>query len=157
VRTWLLLLALGVVVAGLVLFVLARQQPAPVTVAARDAAGAPVVPPPPPVPVVVHADAAVDAPPGHPPELETLRSTGSASEPWTGQATNLLHGFDPAARVECYIAGCAATITFESDDAYEQAVETVRTDETWTGGKQWLSPERSGNRITAVLILYRPD
>lgn len=153
-RIWLLVLALAVAVAGIVLFVLAREQPAPVTIAVRDAAAAPVVHTP-NAPIVRHPDAAPDAAPER--ELETLRSSGSGSEPWVPQATNLLRGFDPAARVECYVAGCAATITFDSEDAYEHAVEVIRTDETWTGGKQWVSPERAGGKITAVLILYRPD
>jgi len=158
VRTWLLILALGVTAAGVVLFVLARESPVQVAVAPRDAAPLPVGSPVHEnAPVAVRADAAADAPPGHPPELETLRSSGSDIEAWSGQATNLLRGFDPEARVECYVAGCAATLAFDSDDAYERAVETVRTDETWTGGKKWLSPERTGDRITAVLILYRPD
>lgn len=163
-RTWLLVLALGVTAAGVVLFVLARSAPEQVAVAARDAAlASPPAPAPAPTrddaaPLAVHADAAVDAPPDHPPELETLRSSGSASEVWIHQATNLLRGFDSTARVECYVAGCAAKIAFDDDDAYERAVETIRTDETWTGGKKWLSPERApGGKITAVLILYRPD
>jgi hypothetical protein len=157
VRTWLLVLALAVAVAGVVLFVLAREEPARVTVAAHDAAATPVAQQA-AAPVAVRADAAIDAPaPGPPAELETLRSSGSASEPWIGQATNLLRGFDPAARVECYVAGCAAAIAFDSDDLYQQALETIRTDETWTGGKSWLPPERIDGKITAVLILYRPD
>jgi hypothetical protein len=154
VRTWLLVLALAVAAAGIVLFVLAREQPAQVAVAAHDASPAPVEHETHPA-IVTRSDAAADAPPEH--ELETLRSSGSGSEPWVPQATTLLRGFDPQARVECYVAGCAATITFDSEDAYEHAVEVVRTDETWTGGKQWVSPERAGGKITAVLILYRPD
>lgn len=144
--------------AGVVLFVLARQEPAAVTVAAapHDAAVAPI---PHNVPIAPRAVDAmtVDAADGPAPELETLRSSGSASEIWVHQATNLLRGFDPAARVECYVAGCAATLAFDDDDAWEHAVEVIRTDETWTGGKKWLSPERAGGKITAVLILYRPD
>jgi hypothetical protein len=154
VRIWLVVLALAVAAAGVALFVLAREQPAQVTVIVHDAAPIAVAHEP-DRPIVRHSDAAADAPPEH--ELETLRSSGPGAEPWVPQATTLLRGFDPAARVECYVAGCAATITFDSEDAYEHAVEVIRTDETWTGGKQWVSPERAGGKITAVLILYRPD
>jgi len=159
VRIWLAVLALAVVAAGIVLFVLAREQPAAVAVAPHDAARpvatAPVVAPV--APVAVAHDAAIDAPPAPAAELETLRSSGSASETWVPQAATLLHGFDPAAKVECYVAGCAAALTFDSNAAYDEAVETIRTDETWRGGKKWLSAERGGGKITAVLILYRPD
>jgi hypothetical protein len=150
VRTWLLVLAVAVAAAGVALFVLAREKPAEVTVIVHDAAPIPVAHEP-DSPIVRHPDAS----PEH--ELEILRSSGTGSEPWVPQATTLLRGFDPAARVECYVAGCAATITFDSEDAYEHAVDVIRTDETWTGGKQWVSPERAGGKITAVLILYRPD
>ncbi len=158
-RIWLLVLALAVAAAGIVLFVLAREQPAPVTMAPPPPRDAPA---PRPTPVAIDAkvtppvDAAViDAAPAA--ELETLRSSGAGHEAWVPQAGNLLRGFDPTANVECYVAGCAALITFDSDDAYEHAVQVTREDQTWTGGKKWLSPTRVGTKITAVLILYRPD
>ena len=158
-RIWLAVLAVVVAVAGVVLYVLAREQAAPVAVAPRDAApvAVSVTRGDAAVAAVTAADAAADAAPGRAAALETLRASGSASEVWAPQAANLLHGFDPAAKVECYVAGCGATLTFDSQDAYEHAVELVRTDETWTGGKKWADPVREGGRISAVLILYRPD
>jgi hypothetical protein len=159
VRTWLLILAVAVTAAGVVLFVLARQEPAAIVVAPRDATVvAPPSPAPPPAPRFTAAPAPIDAPPGPAPELATLRSSGTSTEVWIPQAKNLLRGFDPHAEVECYVAGCAATLAFDSDDAYQHAVEVIAADQTWTGGKKWLSPVRSpGGTITAVLILYRPD
>ncbi len=159
-RTWLVVLALAVTAAGIGLFVLSHERPAEVAVAPRDAAPAVIVPSHDAAPVVaatVRDAVVVDAPAASPPELETLRSTGSATETWVVQAATLLHGFDPAAKVECYVAGCAAALAFDSNEAYDQAVETIRTDETWRGGKKWLSAVRGGGKITAVLILYRPD
>jgi hypothetical protein len=156
VRIWLVVLALAVAVAGIVLYVQAHEPPiavAPPPLAQPPTAMAMTIDAS--VRVVADAMVPVDAAPEA--SLETLRSSGPSSEVWVHQATNLLRGFDPHTKVECYVAGCSAALSFDSEEAYQQAFEVVRVDETWTGGKKWLPPERQAGRVTAVLILYRPD
>ena len=97
--------------------------------------------------------------------LDTLKSSGSGTEAWDDQARSLLaslgQGDTVATYAGCYIAGCAATVQFPSRDAYDRIVDDVARGSAfhvWTGGKKWSPLETdSDGRLTAVLVLYRPD
>jgi hypothetical protein len=136
--------------------------PAPVRVAVPAPAPAPA---PAPVPVPAPAPAPVPAPASTPAILTTLQSTGSGTERWNDQARALLaslaQGDIVATYAGCYVAGCAATVTFPSRDAYDRLVDDVARGSAfhaWTGGKKWSPLESdSDGRLTAVLVLYRPD
>jgi hypothetical protein len=159
-RIWLGIGALVILTAAIALYVLARR-PATTAVAVTVAA-------PHDAPVARPIDAAVDAAgvashvtvpaiDATVPELEALRASGVAAEVWAQQGSDFLRALDPHCEVACYVAGCGATLTFDSEDAYQRAVDTVAADRTWTGGKKWSTPVRAAGTITVALILYRPD
>jgi hypothetical protein len=94
--------------------------------------------------------------------LALLRNSGPGKESWNGQANAI---FDLVAesgarlRSDCFVAGCAATFSFPSEDAYQaSAARLVQTSEYrgWTGGKE-LVADRVGEHVTVTVLLYRPD
>jgi hypothetical protein len=97
--------------------------------------------------------------------VDGLRNSGSGRESWDDQARTLL-GSLAAADAEvtwggCFVAGCTATIVFASREAYDHAIDDVARGSAfhaWTGGKKWSAPEIGDDgRLTAALVLYRPD
>jgi hypothetical protein len=97
--------------------------------------------------------------------LAELRDSGPGNETWVGRATTLLEqvskrsaGMTPEG---CYIAGCAGTFVFPSVNDYERAVAAIidlPDYRSWTGGKQWTTPEHAPDgRVVVGLLLYRPD
>ncbi len=61
----------------------------------------------------------------------------------------------------CYMAGCIATITYPSRDAYERALVELGSSAAyaaWTGAKQVTPPEiRSDGSVVVAVALLRPD
>ena len=97
--------------------------------------------------------------------MSNLKNSGSGKEPWDDQARALFNTLaqndTEATYIGCYVAGCGATVSFPTRDAYDRAVDDVGRGSAfhaWTGGKKWSAPEvGSDGRVTAALILYRPD
>jgi len=112
-----------------------------------------------------HGPSAIDHGPDRAELLSSLKSSGSAHEPWDDQARTLLNGLASDDAVVtfngCYTAGCGATVIFPTRDAYDRIADDVARGSAfraWTGGKKWSAPEATDDgRIAAVLILYRPD
>lgn len=131
-----------VVAIGLVgLLVLSRKPPPPPTIVrtsdaaiVQDAHTVPIQPP-------ALQDAPVVRTPDDSPQLQAVRSSGIADEPWSVDAAALVAKLAPNATTTCYVAGCIV-------EHAEQAQAAFAADTTWTGGKQWIG---------ATLILYRPD
>jgi hypothetical protein len=159
----------AVVLLGLAigLVVLTRPHPtSPVVVARADAAAAnPIAPPPPALP-------STDA--GAPPstaraERELLLSKIidhlGGHEGWNEQGTDLLRAFGRGAvatsDLNCYMAGCIATFTFASEDAFHATYDEVTTSPryaAWTGGKRVTAPELlPDGRVIVAVALERPD
>lgn len=97
-------------------------------------------------------------------EIEILQHSGPADESWSGQAGRVFDATQPFAAVSaagCYVAGCAATLTFGSERAYREGlgqIEALAGYRGWTGGKKLTSAEvRSDGSIVVGLFLFRPD
>ncbi|MEP6861951.1 MAG: hypothetical protein ABJE66_15110 [Deltaproteobacteria bacterium] len=155
------LAVVAVAVAGgaILLYVLATRPP-PTPVRRTSAAPTPLV--------VVHVetpDAAIaTARAEREAALETLRRSGPADETWSSQAGAVIDSVKPAATVSdvgCYVVGCGATLTFDSDRTYRDALAQLASSapyRAWTGGKQLTSPEvQSDGHVVVELLLFRPD
>ena len=97
--------------------------------------------------------------------LAKVRNSGSGHEGWDDQAseifTTAVGDSGTVVESECFIAGCAATLSFPSRAAYEHEIDSLeesRQYRAWTGGKVLTLPElrRDGSEVLA-LVLYRPD
>src|SRR3569623_2155949 len=123
--------ALVVATGRVVLLILSRNVPQPPTVV-RTLDGATVqdahiaMPPPPAVqdaPVVRTLDDS--------PQLQAVRSSGIADEPWSVDAAALVAKLAPDATPPCYVAGCIVEHAAQAQSAFA-------ADTTLTGGKQWI-------------------
>ena len=137
-----------IVAAALVgLVVLSRDSPqpaaAPPSASVHDAMWVQDAPSVTVTPPALH-DAAQDAP-AEAPQIVAVRSSGTATEPWVGDAAALASKLAPGATTRCFVAGCIVEVPVANVEAAQRA---FAADTTWTGGKQWLG---------ATLILYRPD
>jgi hypothetical protein len=98
-------------------------------------------------------------------KMATMRASGAAEETWDAQAkaffATVATGPVTASDVGCYIAGCAATFTFPSEDSFYARTAEARSTpayDAWTGGKLLTPPEiLPDGRVRASWILYRPD
>jgi hypothetical protein len=95
--------------------------------------------------------------------LARVRASGDARESWDGQAKALFDaaGGAVAADVGCYVAGCAAELTFPSRDRYARSIDALQGSDAyqaWTGGKVLSPPEvRDDGSVVVAIVLYRPD
>jgi hypothetical protein len=97
--------------------------------------------------------------------IGALHDSGSGTEPWSAQGTAVLdviaHAGGTQSEGGCYVAGCGAVFTFESESDYRRGVDTLLASEAfraWTGGKRFASPERlPDGRVIIAIALYRPD
>jgi hypothetical protein len=97
--------------------------------------------------------------------IAELRTSGAANEKWAEQGISLLRSIAPGRAdvtdVGCYVAGCAATLTFRSDAELHRALDDLEGSNiylSWTGGKKLSAPEQhSDGRVSIALALYRPD
>ena len=97
--------------------------------------------------------------------LNRMRASGPAHEVWADQAADIFAaaaaGSGHVVDSGCYIAGCAATLSFPSGDAYQRATEALEVSDryrAWTGGKHLTSPEiRKDGSVIVALTLSRPD
>ncbi len=97
--------------------------------------------------------------------LDNVRTSGPAHEHWDEQARALFNSLakdDTVVAYEgCYVAGCAATLSFASEDDYRRARDEAERSElyrAWTGGKKWSRPDiAEDGRLLVALVVYRPD
>ena len=155
------LAAVAVVVAGgaIFLYVLAtRPPPTPVGIAPAAPTASNIARVETPDASIAAARAEREA------ALETLRRSGPADETWSSQAGAVIDSVKPAATVSdvgCYVVGCGATLTFDSDRTYRDALAQLASSASyraWTGGKQLTSPEvQTDGHVVVELLLFRPD
>jgi hypothetical protein len=97
--------------------------------------------------------------------LAKVRDSGNGREGWDDQATDIftaaIGSTGTIVDSGCFIAGCAATITFPSRAAYQHEIDTLEESQryrAWTGGKVLTLPELrpDGSEVLAI-VLYRPD
>ena len=133
------------------------QRPA---LAAAHAGSAPAGAPPPP-PISPRLDGARV----REMVLEDLQESGSGAEDWNGDAETVFAaiGRPPVSFTEdgCFVAGCAATFTYPSKDAYERALAALPEFPPyrgWTAGKRLTPPDvHADGTVQMTVILYRPD
>ena len=130
----------------------ARNLPPPLAPPVREL-------PPPPTPPPAPPDAAADD--ERATAITTLTQSGPAAEDWDADGLRLLADVAPppieATGAACFVAGCGVTLTFPSLASYRETADRLAAS-SWTGGKRLTSAESAaGGKVTAALILYRPD
>jgi hypothetical protein len=136
-----------------------------VAVVSPDAAAPPALDATAPPPDALVSDAPSPAAEERDAAVATIRGSGPAHEVWDDQATDIfaavVAGAGEIVDSGCYIAGCAATLSFSSRAAYERALEALEASDryrAWTGGKRITAPEiREDGSVIVALILSRPD
>lgn len=93
--------------------------------------------------------------------MKGLRASGPGAERWDDQAYQLFKSLPEMSEMECFIAGCAAVLEFDSAATFEQRrreIEALAGYRAWTGGKLFTPPQSlpSGG-VAVALALYRPD
>ena len=97
--------------------------------------------------------------------LEDLKQSGDGTEDWNGSAESVFAaiGKPPVSFSDdgCWVAGCAATFTYASQDAYEQALAALPAMPAykgWSAGKRLTPPDlRPDGTVQMTIVLYRPD
>jgi hypothetical protein len=176
-----LLVAASLVAAAGVILAVSMRREAPASSAARpravDARGADATIARADVDAPAAAIAAEPAPPAAEPDagaaarderlaaIATLERSGPGREDWDASAMAIFDAADTGSvevtSVGCFIAGCAATMTYASRDAYARGLERLQGSapyRAWTGGKVLTRPELlADGRVVVALVLYRPD
>ncbi len=174
------LLAAGLVIVAIAIFLLWRAIREPVVVAPVERAPVETPPPAPtPTPAPAPIAPAVPAPPlpapgdaPHTPAydervaaVDAIRRSGDAYEPWSNDGRRVIADLIvPGARasdIGCYIAGCVGVVTFDTDAAAALAVANLESSQAWqawTGGKKITTPDIAPDGHTTVaIVLSRPD
>lgn len=171
-----LLLGAAFVASLIVGLYVAVRRPDDVVVAMPGVRVAPVADAPHPIAVAVAVPSPPADAPGEDPDRAAARadreavigsvwSSGEAHEVWETQAKDLVQAIArdgiTSDEVRCFVAGCAATLTFPSEASYRRAIADLEKLDryiAWTGGKKLSRPEIDpAGHVIVALALFRPD
>jgi hypothetical protein len=166
---WLAAFAAVLVAVGIALYMMTRSSPP-----TAPPVAAPIATPSTAMPSIV----TTSAPPALPPSTEEssarrereqvlshIRDPHVGHEHWNDRANRVLDDLarDGEATLErgCYMAGCFATVRFNSDAVEQAAIARVQSSAdytAWTGAKRITPNEESADgKIIIALVLERPD